>query len=165
MAPRGDVWYVKYRDETGRQIKQRLGRAYTGKGACPPGSYTRKTARAELDARLTDVRRGVARHERTGETFADAAAEWLRWVESRGRKPSTISGYRSMIHRHLDPAFGNSPDRQGHGRPDRGVPRDDRRPVAADAKQARHHDERHLRTGAAPLRAATPTRHRREPDP
>jgi hypothetical protein len=83
--------------------------AYTGKGACPPGSYTRKTARAELDARLTEVRRGVARNERTGETFADAAAEWLRWVESRGRKPSPISGYRSMIHRHLDPAFGNLP--------------------------------------------------------
>lgn len=106
---RGDVWYVKYRDETGRQIKQRLGPAYAGKGACPPGWYTRKTARAELDARLTDVRRGVARHERTGETFGEAAAEWLRWVESRGRKPSTISGYRSMIHRHLDPAFGNLP--------------------------------------------------------
>jgi integrase len=106
---RGDVWYVKYRDEAGVQVKRRLGPAYTGKGACPAGFYTRKTARAELDGLLTDVRRGVARHERTGETFADAAAEWLRWVESRGRKPSTIAGYRSMIHRHLDPAFGHLP--------------------------------------------------------
>jgi integrase len=31
---------------------------------------------------------------RTGATFADAAAEWLRYIEhDRGRKPSTLQGY------------------------------------------------------------------------
>jgi len=44
---------------------------------------------------------------RTGATFADATAEYLRYVEhDRGRKPSTLQGYRSAIHAHLLPAFG-----------------------------------------------------------
>jgi len=44
---------------------------------------------------------------RTGATFADAAAEYLRYVEhDRGRKPSTLRGYRSIIEAHLLPAFG-----------------------------------------------------------
>jgi integrase len=45
---------------------------------------------------------------RTGTTFADAAAEYLRHVEQdRGRKPSTLRGYRSVIQAHLLPAFGS----------------------------------------------------------
>ena len=44
---------------------------------------------------------------RTGVTFADAAAEWLRYVEQeRGRKPSTLVDYRSAVKAHLNPAFG-----------------------------------------------------------
>ena len=47
---------------------------------------------------------------RTGATFADAAVEYLRYVEhDRGRKPSTIRGYRSVIEAHLLPAFGDKP--------------------------------------------------------
>ena len=47
---------------------------------------------------------------RTGATFADAAAEYLRYVEhDRGRKPSTLRGYRSVIQAHLLPAFGELP--------------------------------------------------------
>ena len=47
---------------------------------------------------------------RTGATFADAAAEYLRYVEhDRGRKQSTVRGYRSMINTHLLPAFGPMP--------------------------------------------------------
>ncbi len=45
---------------------------------------------------------------RTGATFADAAAEYLRYVrDDRGRKPSTLRGYRSAIEVHLLPAFGS----------------------------------------------------------
>ena len=45
---------------------------------------------------------------RTGATFADAATEYLRYVEhDRGRKPSTVRGYRSAIEAHLLPAFGS----------------------------------------------------------
>ncbi len=45
---------------------------------------------------------------RTGATFADAATEYLRYIEhDRGRKPSTVRGYRSSINAHLLPAFGS----------------------------------------------------------
>jgi integrase len=45
---------------------------------------------------------------RTGATFEDAAAEYLRYIErDRGRKPSTVRGYRSSIKKHLLPAFGS----------------------------------------------------------
>jgi integrase len=44
---------------------------------------------------------------RTGATFADAAAEYLRFsAEDRGCKPSTIRGYRNAIEVHLLPVFG-----------------------------------------------------------
>src|SRR4051794_3746431 len=47
---------------------------------------------------------------RTGATFADAAAEYLRYIEhDRGRKPSTVRGYRSAIEAHLLPVFGSTP--------------------------------------------------------
>jgi integrase len=47
---------------------------------------------------------------RTGATFADACAEYLRYIEhDRGRKPSTVRGYRSTIGAHLLPAFGAMP--------------------------------------------------------
>jgi integrase len=43
-------------------------------------------------------------------TFADAAAEWLRFIEEdRERKPSTLVDYRSALRAHLLPAFGDQP--------------------------------------------------------
>ncbi|MEO6857931.1 MAG: hypothetical protein ABI323_05005 [Solirubrobacteraceae bacterium] len=43
-------------------------------------------------------------------TFADAAAEWLRFIEEdRERKPSTLRDYRSALNAHLLPAFGERP--------------------------------------------------------
>lgn len=57
---------------------------------------------------LDEARRGVLPGmHRTGVTFADAAAEYLRYIEEdRGRKPSTLRGYRSATNVHLLPAFG-----------------------------------------------------------
>ncbi len=47
---------------------------------------------------------------RTGVTFADAAAEWLRFVEEdREHMPSTLRDYRSSLNAHLLPAFGGEP--------------------------------------------------------
>jgi integrase len=47
---------------------------------------------------------------RTGVTFSDAAAEWLRFIEEdRERKPSTLVDYRSALKAHLLPAFGSMP--------------------------------------------------------
>jgi site-specific recombinase XerD len=40
-------------------------------------------------------------------TFADAAREWLRYVEvDRRRRPSTLRHYRHVVERALVPAFG-----------------------------------------------------------
>jgi integrase len=47
---------------------------------------------------------------RTGATFADAAADWLRYVEvDRQRKPSTVEGYKAIVRSQLVPAFGAMP--------------------------------------------------------
>jgi Phage integrase, N-terminal SAM-like domain len=45
---------------------------------------------------------------RTGATFADSAAEWLRYIEhDRRRKPSTVAGYKVMVRSMLLPALGS----------------------------------------------------------
>ena len=46
---RGDQWYLHYRLPGGRQVKKRLGPAYSGKGRPPRGHFTRKTAQVALD--------------------------------------------------------------------------------------------------------------------
>ena len=44
---------------------------------------------------------------RTGATFADAAAEFLRYAaDERDCKPSTLRDYRSIVEAHLVPRFG-----------------------------------------------------------
>jgi integrase len=44
----------------------------------------------------------------TGATFADAVAEYMRWIEhDRQRKPSTLRDYNSIIRAHLLPEFAN----------------------------------------------------------
>jgi hypothetical protein len=55
---------------------------------------------------------------RTGATFADAAAEYLRYIEQdRGRKPSTLRGYRSTIDlpRSADDSEVRQGSRSAHG--------------------------------------------------
>jgi Phage integrase, N-terminal SAM-like domain len=60
---------------------------------------------------LDEARRGVLPGMvRTGASFADAAADYLRYIEvDRGRRASTLRGYRSAIAAHLLPAFGHMP--------------------------------------------------------
>jgi integrase len=57
---------------------------------------------------LDEARRGTLPGlVQTGATFADAAAEFLRYVEhDRAIKPSTLTDYRSIVSAHLIPAFG-----------------------------------------------------------
>jgi integrase len=85
--------------------------AWTDRGRPPAGYFTKRLAEAWLRELLEDARRGtLPGMVRTGATFADAAAEYLRYVEhDRGRKPSTVRGYRSAINAHLLPAFGALP--------------------------------------------------------
>ncbi|HET9719262.1 MAG TPA: site-specific integrase [Solirubrobacteraceae bacterium] len=108
---RGPSWYAKYRLPDGRQVQKKLGPAWTERGRPPAGYFTKRLAEEWLRDVLHEARRGtLAAQVRTGATFADAAAEYLRYVEQdRGRKPSTVRGYRSALQAHLLPAFGDLP--------------------------------------------------------
>jgi integrase len=106
---RGAQWYVKYRLPDGRQVQKRLGPAWTGRGRPRAGYLTRRSAQECLDAILAQARAGtLPGMVRTGATFEQAAAEWLRWIRvDRQRRRSTLDGYRSAVRAHLVPAFGS----------------------------------------------------------
>jgi integrase len=108
---RGPAWYAKYRLPDGRQVQKKLGPAWTERGRPPAGYFTKRQAEDWLRDVLVEARRGtLAQQVRTGVTFADAAAEWLRYVEvDRGRKPSTLAGYQALVRSQLLPAFGSMP--------------------------------------------------------
>lgn len=96
---RGVVWSVKYRDADGRQVKERLGRESEG--------WTERKAKAELGARLTDVRREGLRKP-LSVTFASFADEWLAtYPEAEGLKRSTRGSYTTLIENHLKPELGH----------------------------------------------------------
>jgi integrase len=106
---RGPVWYAKYRLPDGRQVQKKLGPAWSERGRPPAGYFTKRLAEEWLRETLHEARRGtLAGQVRTGATFADAAAEWLRYVElDRQRKPSTVAGYKVLVRSQLLPAFGS----------------------------------------------------------
>lgn len=106
---RGPVWYAKYRLPDGRQIQRKVGPAWTERGRPPSGYYTKRQAEDWLRDVLDQARRGTLPGlVQTGATFADAAAEFLRYAEQdRALKPSTIRGYSSIIDAYLLPAFGS----------------------------------------------------------
>jgi integrase len=108
---RGPRWYAKYRLPDGRQVQKALGPAWTQRGRPADGYFTKRTAEAWLRDVLDQAHKGtLPGMVRTGATFADAAAEWLRYVEQeRGRKPSTLADYRSVVRAHFLPAFGDQP--------------------------------------------------------
>ncbi|MDQ6805235.1 MAG: site-specific integrase [Actinomycetota bacterium] len=106
---RGPVWYAKYRLPDGRQVQKKLGPAWTGRGRPAAGYFTKRRAEDWLRGVLDEARRGTLPGMlRTGATFTDAAAEFLRYTEhDRGCKPSTLRDYRSNLEAHLLPAFGS----------------------------------------------------------
>ena len=109
---RGSVWYAKFRLPDGRQVQQRIGPAHTGRGRPPAATFSERTARAWLDARLDEADADRLPQQRpTMPTFAEAAAEWLRYVaEDHAVKPSTLRAYRSSVRGHFNPAFGRRID-------------------------------------------------------
>jgi len=108
---RGPQWYARYRLPDGRQVKKRLGPAWTEGGRPPAGHYTEKTAKAELREILADAQRGVlAGSNRTGATFKDAAAEYLRYVEQvRQIDGDTVADYRGVVDGYLLDELGDLP--------------------------------------------------------
>lgn len=107
---RGDQFYLKYRLPDGLGVQKLLGPAWSGRGRPPAGYHTRRMAEEALQTILADARRGTLDRVKTGATFADAAAEWLRYVEhDRKRRPSTVRDYRNAIGGRLVPEFGDEP--------------------------------------------------------
>jgi integrase len=102
---RGPVWYAKYRLPDGRQIKRKLGPAWAGRGRPPASYFTKRLAQDWLREVLDQARRGeLPGLIQTGATLADAAAEFLRYIEhDRQRKPSTVKGYRWLINSQILP--------------------------------------------------------------
>jgi integrase len=98
---RGPAWYAKYRLPAGRQVQKKLGPAWSGRGRPPAGYFTKRLAEDWLRSTLDEARRGtLPGMVATGATVADAAAEWLRYVEhDRACKPSTLSDYRHTVDR------------------------------------------------------------------
>jgi integrase len=92
-------------------VQKLLGPAWTERSRPPAGYYTRKTAQDALDELLADARRGTLADSgvRSGKTFDDACAEWLRYVEQeRQRAPSTIRDYRNVVNGVLLLEFGST---------------------------------------------------------
>lgn len=108
---RGPVWFAKYRLPDGRQVEKKIGPAWAERGRPPAGYFTKRTADDWLRGVMDEARRGtLPGMVRTGATFADAAAEWLRYIEhDRQRKASTLETYRSLLRWHILPAFGELP--------------------------------------------------------
>jgi integrase len=108
----GARWMAKWRDAAG-QHQRVLGKVWTGRGKPAGGYLTKRTAQHALDTILADARRGQLLgpiRPTGGVTFADAAAEWLRYVEhDRKRRESTIRDYRIVVDRVLVPALGTAP--------------------------------------------------------
>jgi integrase len=105
----GPVWYAKYRLPDGRQVQRKVVPAWTQRGRPAAGYFTKRTAEAWLHEVLVQARAGtLPGMVRTGVRFADAAAEWLRYVaEDRGCKPTTLRDYGTSLRAHLLPAFGH----------------------------------------------------------
>ncbi len=108
---RGPAWYVKYRLPDGRQVQKKLGPAWTERGRPAAGYYTKRTAEAWLQDSLAQARAGeLPGMVRSGASFADAAAEFLRYVETvRKVQPSTVADYRDVINGYLLARFGSRP--------------------------------------------------------
>jgi integrase len=104
----GLVWYAKYRTGMDRQIQRKLGPAWTRRGRPPHGYFNRSSAERWLCATLEQIRvRTMPPMAGTRASFTTAAEEWLRYVEhDRGRKATTIRGYRALLEVHVLPEFG-----------------------------------------------------------
>jgi integrase len=106
------VWRAKYRLPDGTRKHETLGPAAPRNGRPPEGSYTKRTAEAELRRILTAAERGelLSQAKKTGATVADAVEEWLRYCEQeRSCAVSTMYDYEATVRKHLLPVLGDLP--------------------------------------------------------
>lgn len=102
------MWFAKYRLPDGRQVQKRIAPAWTRPGRPEDGFVNRRGAEAWLADVLSQAHAGtLAGMVRTGVTFEQASAEWVRYcVEDRACKPSTMVDYRHTVSRVFVPIFG-----------------------------------------------------------
>jgi integrase len=104
----GPTFYAQLRLPDGSRPQRKLGPAWLKRSRPPAGHLTRAEAERRLAAILAGEDAIIGPIQRTGVTFAQAAAEWLRYVEhDRKRERSTIDGYRKIVRQRLVPEFGH----------------------------------------------------------
>ena len=97
---RGPVWYANYRLPTAARSRRGSGPPGPTAAVRPPATSPSASPRTGYETRLTSAGAAPATLSGAwsgdrGDTFADAAAEYLRYAEQdRGCKPSTLRDYR-----------------------------------------------------------------------
>lgn len=105
---RGPVYYAKWRDRRGSQVKRALGPAWVTRdgeawrrrrGRPPDGSLDERAAVLAMAAAMDEHDAALDEEPRDRHaTFADAAARWLAHLEHvEGAKPSTLADYRYYL--------------------------------------------------------------------
>jgi site-specific recombinase XerD len=94
---RGVVWRLRYADASGRRVCETLGLESDG--------WTQRAEEA-LRERLVDVKRDKLTRARPLQ-FAEFARDALEtYLDAKGRRHSTRSGYLAVVDQHLVPFFG-----------------------------------------------------------
>ncbi len=110
VIARGDKpsYYAQIRTVDGRRLTRKLGPVWSKRSRPPAGYLTHAEAERRLAAILAGEDADVQVVVPEGATFAQAAEEWLRWVEfDRCRERSTVLGYRHILDKRLLPTFGH----------------------------------------------------------
>src|SRR5262245_60893805 len=87
-----EAWIVDYIDQQGGRHIETFDR--------------KKDAEARHDVVRENVRRGVHTAPNKSITVAEAAHDWIAYVELEGRERSTIDQYRQHVRLHINPAIG-----------------------------------------------------------
>jgi integrase len=91
IKPR-EAWIVDYTDQSGERHIQ---------------TFARKKEADEYHATVrVDVRQGVHTPQSKGITVAEAATDWIRYVEGEGRERTTLNQYRQQVRLHINPRLG-----------------------------------------------------------
>jgi integrase len=97
--PEGSGVYWVFIDHQGKRRAKKIGR-------------DRKTAIAvgkKIEAKLALGEMGVLEKREPSTTFKQYAEEWMEGFAKTALKESTYRGYRSVLDKHLEPAFGKKP--------------------------------------------------------
>jgi integrase len=80
--------------------------ALNGKRKWFKGGHTKKAAQRVLNEKLTEIDQGTYRELKKA-TFKEFSEAWLKSYAEPSVKPSTLAGYKDIIKRLFEPAFGH----------------------------------------------------------